>query len=503
MENFDITKAKKQIETEAKKLASKADNFKEFEYFDMDKPGVLQTLAFVIIGFVQDLFLRQNKIDQRNLEIILNSNSSVKPAEKSEGYLNFIGNIGGMIPSGSILTDKITSVKYKTLEDGTVNYDSYSGVISAVYETYFIMTTSNNHNLSSGLKVNLTFEGNSNLDSEQSIIVTGEKTIRINQSIDAILENINIILNLNRALIKVESLEAGSYNETDGVSLTLEESILNVNDNAYVYYLGLIGGRDAEVVNNPSDNNTGIFDKSDIEEEIEKIDNVTRIFVNGPNDYLSTFSPDNLTFLENVAIIEKENHGLQTNSRVLVSGSYYPQFNGEFSILKIDNNRFLYWMSTIPSAAPLANTITIKGQIIPNGSVKIAFVKDSQAVMLPTLDEIEDARTSLIDIAPMTVSSQNIIIENPILKNINISINYDTPNTTEMKEAIITSLKSFFVSENIILGSTIYLNDIIYVIKNTRDSNGNSPQNVNLISPVSNISSELNELIVLGDVVYV
>ena len=67
MDEFDITKAKKQIETEAKKLASRADNFKELEHFDMDKPGIIQTLAFVFLGFIQDLFLRQDKVDKRNL----------------------------------------------------------------------------------------------------------------------------------------------------------------------------------------------------------------------------------------------------------------------------------------------------------------------------------------------------------------------------------------------------------------------------------------------------
>lgn len=503
MESFDITKAKKQIETEAKKLSSKADNFKEFEYFDMDKPGVLQTLAFVVLGFIQDLFLRQDKIDQRNLQIILNSNSSVDPATKSSGYINFSGNIGGSIPSGSILTDKITSAKYQTLEDGTINYDSYSGTISAVYETYFVITTDNNHNLSSGLKINLTFAEDSDLDSEQSAIITGEKTVRIDESISEDLEGTAIIISLNRALVETESVEAGSYNQTDGVALTLEESILNVNDNAYVNYSGLTGGRDAEVVTSSSDDNAGIFDDSDIETEIKKMDNVTRVFVNGPNSYLSSIVPDNVRFLENVAIIEKEDHGLQTNSRIIVSGSYYPQFNGEFSILKIDENSFLYWMSTIPSNAPEAETLTIQGQNIPNGSVKIAFVKDDQTDILPTTDEIEDAKDSLMNIAPINIAEQNIIIENPVLKTVSISISYDTPNTTEMKEAITEALKEFFVSESITLGCTVYLNDIIYTIKNTRDSSGNAPENVNVIAPTANTTSELNELIVLGDVTYV
>lgn len=504
MDEFDINNAKKQIETEAKKLATRADNFKELENFDMDRPGVLQTLAFVFLGFVQDLFLRQDKIDKRNLEITLNMNSTIEPPAKATGYTNITGNIGGIIPSGTTLVNKKTKYNFKTLTDGVINLDSNSGIISSVGENHFIITTDNDHNLSSGLKINLNFPNKTELNSEETIVAIGEKTLRIDKKINA--ENINqsVVVFLNRFFAQIESVENGSANnETDGSVLTLIESIPNVNDNTLVYIFGVTGGRDAQVVKNNTVDNAGYFDSKDISSVVKKISGVTRVFVLSPDNYLTQYNPNSIRFLENVAIIEKTNHGSESNSRVIVKGSLYPQFNGEFDILKIDENKFLYWMSNIPQNAPVASTVEIQAQLIPCGSVKIFFVKDNQIDILPSLSEINDAREAVYADAPINMSKQNIIVKAPILKQVNIKASFTSPNTEAMKLSINDALKNFFTSESVTLGSTVYKNDIISTMNNARTSEGLSPQGLQLILPLENITSSEEELIVLGEVEYV
>jgi len=504
MDEFDINNAKKQIETEAKKLASRADNFKELEDFDMDKPGVLQTLAFVFLGFIQDLFLRQDKIDRRNLEITLNMNSTIEPPSKATGYVNFTGNIGGLIPAGTIITDRKTKCDFKTLIDGTINLDSNSGTISSVEENYFIITTDNNHNLSSGLAVNLNFPNKEELNSEEVIIATGEKTLRIDKKIDPINVTQDVIVSLNRAFVSVESIENGAINnETDGVILTLAESVQDVNDDVYVYIFGITGGRDAQIIRGDNTDNAGLFDREDIEQIVKKINGVTRVFVLGPDNYLTEYNPNTIRFLENVAIIEKINHGSESNSRIIVRGSLYPQFNGEFDILKIDENKFLYWMSNIPQGVPSIDTVKIQAQLIPCGSVMVFFVKDDQSDILPSLSEIADAKEAIYAEAPINVSKQNIIVKAPILKRVNIRASYVSPNTDAMKQAMNNSLKSFFTSENITLGSTVYKNDIISIMNNARTVDGQAPQGLQLLIPLENITSGPEELIVLGDIEYV
>lgn len=504
MDEFDINSAKKQIETEAKKLATRADNFKELENFDMEKPGVLQTLAFVFLGFIQDLFLRQDKIDKRNLEITLNMNSTIEPPAKASGYINATGNIGGTIPAGTIIINKKTKCNFKTLIDNVINLDSNSGIISSIEENYFIITTDNNHNLSSGLKINLNFPNKVELNSEETIIAIGEKTLRIDKKIN--IENVgqNVIASLNRAFIQIESVENGAINnETDGSILTLAESIQNINDNTYVYIFGITGGRDAQIVKNSNIDNVGFFDNKDITTIVKKINGVTRVFVLGPDNYLTKYNPNSISFLENVAIVEKTNHGSESNSRIIVEGSLYPQFNGEFDILKINENKFLYWMSNIPQEAPDSNTVKIQGQLVPCGSVKVFFVKDNQSDILPSLSEIADAKEAIYSEAPINISKQNIIVKAPILKTVNIKASYISPNTEAMKQAMGDALKKFFISENIMLGSTVYKNDIISTMNNARTLDGQSPQGLQLILPSENIVSGPEELIVLGDIQYV
>ena len=506
MDEFDITKAKKQIETEAKKLASRADNFKELEHFDMDKPGIIQTLAFVFLGFIQDLFLRQDKVDKRNLEIILNMNSTIIPPSKASGYVNFTGNIGGKILAGSIITDKKTKCSFTTLLDGTINHDSNTGTISLIEENYFLIKTDNNHNLSSGLTVKIKFPENPDLDMEEIIIAQDEKTLRIDKKINAEVLDANILVSLNRAFIPVESVENGVINnETDGVILTLEQSITDVNDDSYAYVLGITGGRDSQVIKggDNAEATSGLFDIADIELIVKQLKGVTRVFVVGPDDYLTKYSPDSVKFLENIALITKEKHGSETNSRILVRGSTYPQFNGEFDILKIDENNFLYWMSNIPQGTPEPNELIIQGQPIPCGSFKVYFVKDGQENMLPSLAELTDAKEAIYANAPINISKQNIIVENPTLKPVNLTMTFVSPNTDEMKEAIKKALQEYFTSDKIALGSTIYKNDLISIINNVHNSKGEGVVGLQLLYPEHNITSELEELIVLGDISYV
>lgn len=132
------------------------------------------------------------------------------------------------------------------------------------------------------------------------------------------------------------------------------------------------------------------------------------------------------------------------------------------------------------------------------GSVSIYPLFENRSNILPSFQEIEIIKNYLLNIAPVSIGIDNIVVNQ--IEKISININYNNfiPNNTNMNKAIIDSLNLFFKSQNGV-GKDFSKNELyLYLLANCIDINNEKLQSINLIATDTTIND--NQLAVLGNV---
>jgi len=167
-------------------------------------------------------------------------------------------------------------------------------------------------------------------------------------------------------------------------------------------------------------------------------------------------------------------------------------------------------------ANPVANfnaaAIELQARLIPSvtrvyilpitpypGAVTIYFFVGDTPSGIPTSTQIEDVKTSIVEIMPVTTDVQDVVVAAPNVVPVDIVIDQLVPNTIAMRDAIEANLRAYF-EDQVDMGQLITRNALSLVVQNTQDTTGTFPDTFNLVTPASTVVLDSDEIAVFGSV---
>lgn len=134
--------------------------------------------------------------------------------------------------------------------------------------------------------------------------------------------------------------------------------------------------------------------------------------------------------------------------------------------------------------------------------VSAFFVRDNDEPITPSQSIIDDAKQKILDRGiPADVNEDDIFVNTPILNVINFSFSFIQPDTTLMRQAIITNLQAFF-DDNVNFEQVIIDDAYRGAIINTIDSTGQILLSFAISSPSGDIGGSVGTIVTLGDVTF-
>jgi hypothetical protein len=116
------------------------------------------------------------------------------------------------------------------------------------------------------------------------------------------------------------------------------------------------------------------------------------------------------------------------------------------------------------------------------GSVEIYPLFETRLNILPTAQEIFNIKQIIMQVAPISVSENNVFVNSAEKVAININYNNVIPNTITMNSAIIDAINLFFKSQNA-LGKDFSKEELfIYLLANAKDLNNDKLTSINLMA---------------------
>ena len=212
---------------------------------------------------------------------------SRNPATIADGLVNFTGNPAVNIPAGTPVSTE-DGRAYTTQVSTLIANDVLSITLLERSAQIATATTSIDHNLGTGMSVNVSGAVQTQYNGIFEIIVTGTNEFQYTVTGTPVSPATGTITaDLDRALINTESTEFGSgENLEGGSSLTLGTPIAGADSVAIVGNAGIDGGTDAETdqsyrnrVQRRFANPLTLFNVPAIVEQSESVAGVTRVWV--------------------------------------------------------------------------------------------------------------------------------------------------------------------------------------------------------------------------------
>lgn len=324
-----------------------------------------------------------------------------KPAVKSEGYVVFTGVAGTTVPAGTLLK-KIDDTQYALQTPTTISTNSINCTITRV-GTKATVTTSNNHNLATGLSVVIQGANQTEYNKTTSIIVTAENqfTYEVSGSpTTPATGTITATATFGNGFVYCD-LAGVVGNSLGGSQLSLVSPILDVNDICYLPYNGLYYGEDLEDDENlrtrllqRTSSFVAPFTESGIQVFLrEKISGITRVWVQSATPsagYVSIyFTRDN------------DANNIPNSIQVAQAKAAIIDYDNG---IKPPNMSDSYVLVNAPTAVPIAitfsvlspNTIIMKNAIL--STLTDFFKSDAVAVGKNlTLDELKAVIFNIVD----------------------------------------------------------------------------------------------------------
>jgi len=365
----------------------------------------------------------------------------------SSGQIVFSGSSDGLlIPSGSILSNG--SLTYTTLVDGTLAQNSNSILQITQSSGTATIVFSGDHGLATGIDITISGADQENYNGVKTVTVINntEATFNIDETTTSpatgTLTSIYYVTS-----VEVQCNDNGSNtNLSSGAALSLQNTITNVNNNAYVDLSGLTGGTDTETEENYKarivdawQNPVTNFNAASIINQAKTVDGITRVFV------------------------------LRATNGV--SGGAYSTDQAGF--------------------------------------VTIYCVKDNSDTIITNSTDNSLVKTAILSIAPMNDVTDNINVLSLTPVAIDFTFTSISPDTTTMRTAIQENIQQFFKSKNSINGvetgeedrGTMRINDINLAILQTVDSiTGKSLESYVLSTPINDVSVNDGEIVIAGNI---
>tara|TARA_R110000868_G_scaffold389629_5_gene658958 strand:- start:214 stop:1584 length:1371 start_codon:yes stop_codon:yes gene_type:complete len=411
-----------------------------YRFFDM----------YQLLETVQKGLFLDNYADESVLNFWGNLvNVSLGKPTSAQGEVVFSSNQNGtLIPNGTLLSND--SITYTTLSDKNISKNN--NTILQITQSAGLATIifSGAHNLATGINIIITGSDQDTYNGSKSVTVVSEIEANFNIDINTISPATgNIKSDYYVSNINVQCSSNGvNTNRSSGASLSLQNPIVGINNNAFVSLGGLVGGTDTEEEKNYKSriedawkNPVAGFNAQSIINQAKIIKGITRCFV-----LRATKGLDNGNYLKNNA-----------------------------------------------------------------GFVTVYCVKDKSESIITTTTDNANIKTSIMQIAPMNDVSNNIQVLSLEPIDINFNFSNIIPNSTTMETSIKENIRQFFRSKNIINGvesnklndGNIDINDINLTILKTVDTiTGQSLQSYTLTTPLTNISIGDGQIAIEGDVIF-
>jgi uncharacterized phage protein gp47/JayE len=429
-------------------------------------------------------------------------------ATSATGNVVFSGTNATSVPSGTIL-QSASGISYTTQSSSTISLSSVG--VSSMSRTGTLVTVNfaSEHNLASGITATITGATPTDFNASNiAITVTSATQFQFTQAGTAGSASGTIIAEWTTVNVSVIASSQGqNTNITAGGILTLSSPIAGVNNNCFVDFGELSGGTDIEGDDSYRSRILfriqfpfSFFNKNALINQAKKIAGVTRVWIFSPSTTSASISISSITRNSQIATATSTAHGLVSGSYVTVTGAVQNEYNVvEKRVIVIDANTFAFPVTGSP-ATPATGTISASYSYVEEGQVRIGFVRDFDASIIPSSTEVNTVKDKMLEIKPAHMSEDDVIVFSPTAVPIAITFSSLNPNTSAMQIAITNTLTDFFKLSNKI-GENIKLADLNGAISRTIDSNGNVPI-YTLSAPSADTTIGLNSIGTLGVITF-
>jgi len=216
-------------------------------------------------------------------------------------------------------------------------------------------------------------------------------------------------------------------------------------------------------------------------------------------------SGDKLTFLSVIGGVDDGVGYVQTDG---LSGGADSESDDDYRTRitnRIQNPVAQFSTSAIEDQAFLINGVTrvwVQEETPATGQVTIYFVRDNDAVIIPTTAEITEVKNSILEIKPATINDSDVVVSAPTQVDVDFIFTFLDPSTTTMQDSITANLQQYFEDK---LGVNDDVLELAYnsVIYNTIDlTTGDTVSDFTLSSPSGDVAVASNEIALLNSVTY-
>lgn len=158
---------------------------------------------------------------------------------------------------------------------------------------------------------------------------------------------------------------------------------------------------------------------------------------------------------------------------------------------------------TVLQSVPGATRVQVKKIYPVIGAVTVYFVKDDDPIsIIPTPGDVAAALAGVLAITPAHTSPSDVYVLAPTPIPVNFAIDSLTPDTPELRAAILSNLDAFF-REQISIEESITQDKYRGIIVTSADPlTGVDVESFNLTSPIGDIVIGVGEIAILGTVVF-
>ncbi len=433
---------------------------------------------------------------------------SRNPNTKANGYVVFTGDVGTVIPLGTQVSSS-DGLIYSTTSVGTITSNTLSVSSLTRSSTTATVTTPSEHNLATGMTVTISGADQTAYNGDFVITVTDADTFKYTVSgAPASPATGTITMSVDSISIPVESVDYGQItNQVSGAQLTVSSPISGADSTVYVPYLDISSGTDEETdeeyrarVIYRYQHPIALFNVSAITVQAFETPGVTRVWVKEAGSVSDALAVSSVTRSGQLVIVTTSAlHNLEDGQYVTISGADQTDYNVLTKVIVLGDYTFAYAINTTPTT-PATGTI-LATPSIPNGQVKVYFMRDDDTNPIPSSLEVQAVKDKILEIKPAHVASGDVIVKAPVGVSTDFVFTELTPNTQEMQTAIANSLTTLF-TESIDVGVTIPSHAYIAAIWQTVDEKGNLVESFTLSSPAGDVAISEGQIGTLGTITY-
>lgn len=482
-------------------------------------------LRSLIAGFARRIFDFHKDLDRTELRVMPDTaDDNTAPrwgkiyvgpenqASIATGSIIATGTAGSLIGVGESL--QANGLDYSTTSNATIANNTISVLTLTRNGSIATCTTSGSHKLSSFVPVTMSGANETEYNIvDAPITVTGSDSFTYSVSgTPATTATGTIIAAYTSACIDVESIGFGNENNLDLDSpLQLQSPVVGVDDTLYVSFTTIGGGADTEStidykaryldkMRNPVSH----FNGADITSKAKEITGVTRVFVQNAGDEIGTVDVTSITLLDQVATVTTATaHGFEDGFQTTIAGADDADYNVVKARIIVESTTVFHYIVTGSPISPAATATTITATtIIPLGTVRTYFMRDNDAISIPSAAEVATVKASIDTILPANVSSTDNLVVAPVAVPVDYSFTELVPNTSTMRESIAANIQQFHDEQTTV---SVNVDEDAYrsAIKNTVDlSTGSIVNSFELSNPVGDIVIESGEIATKGLVTF-